>query len=324
MNKYLIVTGANGYLGKYIILDAVKNGYHVIGFKFDHIRSTIIDHPNVEYVHCDITKDVASQKEIMETVSGKKIVGVVNAAALLGSSDYDKNFQVNAQGVMNMVDFAQKIKVSRFIQISSVVILKAVKGPYGETKLKGQEMLMETEMNYSVFIPAMILGAESLGINRVLKNVFRFPFFVPLIGSGMQTQHPIYVRDFAKYIVRSIENENAYRKVYQIASDRVISFKDLIRMILDIRNKKKIFIPVPVFVASLLGKFFQSVQKVPVFTAEHVKGVLQDSNLDTTQLQKDLDFKPTPLKDALSCTLQEIGNDWGKYMSKRDEEIIKI
>ncbi|MDZ7743346.1 MAG: NAD-dependent epimerase/dehydratase family protein [Bacteroidota bacterium] len=323
MNKYLIVTGANGYLGKYILLEAIQQDYHVIGFKYEHVRSIMIEHPNVEYMHCDIRKKISDQENITEKVEGKNIVGIINTAALLGSSDYKSNFDVNAAGVQNMIDFAREIKVKNFVQISSVVVLKKIKGPYGITKLKGQEILEKSDLDYTIFIPAMILGPESLGINRVLKNVFRFPFFVPMIGSGKQTQHPIFVKDFAKYIVKAVESHNTNRKVYEIGGDTVLSFHDLIRLILKIRKSNKIFIPLPVFVASMLGRFFQSTQKVPVFTAEHVKGILQDSRLNTTALQEDMDFKPTPLEEALQYSLDRIGTNWDSFINAREEITIK-
>jgi nucleoside-diphosphate-sugar epimerase len=324
MKKHIIVTGANGYLGKYVLTEAVKQGYHVIGFKYNHVRSVIIDHPHIEYIDCDIRKDILSQPGIEETVKDKQICGIVNAAALLGSSDYDENYQVNAQGVRNVIDFAEKAGIKKLIQISSVVVMKQIKGPYGITKLKGQEFLEASALDYTTFIPAMILGPESLGINRVLKNVFRFPLVVPLIGSGKQTQHPIFVKDFAKFIVKSIETPATNRKTYEIGGDTVLSFKALIKLILEIRNKKRIFVPVPVFVASFLGKLFQSTQKVPVFTAEHVKGILQDSKLNTEALEHDLDFNPTPLKEALQYSLDEIGTDWDKFIAPHPEKTIKI
>ncbi len=324
MKKYLIVTGANGYLGKYVLTEAVRQNYHVIACKFDHVRSTIIQHPHIEYIHCDITKSITSQPGISQAVEGRNIVGIINAAALLGSSDYDANYAVNAQGVQNMIGFARATGVQKFVQISSVVVLKKIKGPYGITKQKGQEMLEKSGLDFTVFIPAMILGPESLGINRVLKNVFRFPMVVPLIGSGKQTQHPIYVKDFARYIVKSVENPKSKNKVYEIGGDTVIAFKDLIRMILKIRNQRRIFIPLPVFVASMLGRFFQSTQKVPVFTAEHVKGILQDSHLNTDQLKQDLDFEPTPIYEALSATLKEIGNNWDGFIAARPENTVNL
>jgi NADH dehydrogenase len=323
MKKYIIVTGANGYLGKYVILEAIRQGYSVIGFKFNHIRSVLVDNVNVNYVHCDITRNILSQPGVEEAIAGKTVIGIVNAAALLGSSNINDNRRVNAHGVERVIELASVIGVKKIVQISSVVVLKKIKGPYGITKLEGQNILTSSGMDYTVFIPALILGPESLGINRILKNVFRFPFFVPLIGDGHETQHPIFVKDFASAIVKSLEDSKASFKVYEIAGDQVISFKNLIRTILKIRQKKKVFITVPVFIATWLGKFFQATQKVPVFTAEHVKGILQDSKLHTSVLHNDLQFKPTSMENALRFTLKEIGDNWQYYLSHQPERTIK-
>jgi nucleoside-diphosphate-sugar epimerase len=320
--KHIIITGANGYLGTYICRELLSQGWHVLGLSWDHRASSIIDHPGIEYIRCDITKEIMPQ--LQDAIPGKKVHAIINAAALLGSSDYDMNYAVNAEGVKNMMDFAVKMDVKRFIQISSVVVIKEFKGPYGETKLICQQMLENSKLDHTVFIPAMILGPEALGINRILKNVLRFPFVVPLIGNGAQTQHPVFVKDLAKYIVLCIDDPKAYRKVYPIAGDTVISFRDLIRLILKLKGKKKFFVPVPAWFAKMLGRIFQKVQKVPLFTAEHVKGVLQDSNLDTSMLKEDLDFQPTPLEEALKFCLDEIGEDWDDYLREREERAINV
>jgi nucleoside-diphosphate-sugar epimerase len=321
-NSYTIVTGANGYLGSYICREMISKGKPVLALKYDHYASVIIDNPLIEYVYCDITQPVLPQ--LKEDIQNKKVDAIINAAALLGSSDYDKNYAVNAGGVQNLIEFARQAGIKRFIQVSSVVVIKTFKGPYGETKLIGQQMLEKSGLDFTVFIPAMILGPEGLGINRILKNVFRFPLVVPLIGSGSETQHPIFVKDFAKYIVIALDQPKAYGKVYQIAGDRVISFRDLIRLVLKIRGKKRIFISVPPSFARMLGRFFQMTQKVPLFTKEHVKGVLQDSNLDTSLIKADLDFKPAPLEEALRQTLETIGDNWNFYLKPREEKVVNL
>jgi nucleoside-diphosphate-sugar epimerase len=321
-NTYTLVTGANGYLGSYVCREMISKGKPVLALKYDHYASVIIDNPLIEYVYCDITRPVLPQ--LSEAIQNKKIEAIINTAALLGSKDYEKNYAVNAKGVENLVEFARQTGIKRFIQVSSVVVIKTFKGPYGETKLIGQQMLEKSGLDYTVFIPAMILGPEGLGINRILKNVFRFPVIVPIIGSGSQTQHPIFVKDFAKYIVIALDQPKASGKVYQIAGDRVISFRDLIRLVLKIRGKKRIFISFPPAFARMLGRFFQKTQKVPLFTAEHVKGVLQDSNLDTSLIKADLDFRPTPLEEALRETLDTIGTNWNFYLKPREEKINRI
>ena len=322
MDKYIIIFGSNGYIGKYLVLEAIKRGYRVIGIKYKHFRSTLINSPRVLYIDLDIRFQFNKQNKLIEATKDKKIIGIVNAAALLGISDYEANYMVNAQGVLNMINFAKEIEISRFIQISSVVVKKKIKGPYAVTKLLGQNYLVNSSLNYTIFIPALVLGPESLGINRVLKNVFRFPLFVPLIGKGEQLQHPVFVKDFAWAIIQSIEEKKSSHKIYEIASENPISFKNLVKLILKIRNSKKIFVPIPIFITMIFGKIFEIIQKVPVFTSEHVMGVTQDSIMNITKIKKDLGFCPTLIEKSLQYTLNEIGNDWNQYLRSRSEKII--
>lgn len=317
----ILVTGANGYLGTYVCKQLLEEGYSVIGLKYDHYASTIIEHPDIRYLRCDIRDDIEAQ--IGEAIAGEKISAIINTAALLGSSDLEKNYAVNAEGVNRLISFCRSAGIRRFIQISSVVVMKEFKGPYGETKLAGQKFTESSGLDYTVFIPAMILGPESLGINRILKNVYRMPFVVPLVGNGRQTQHPVFVRDFAKYITRSLKMEVTYGKVYQIAGDEVIPFRDLIALILKINGNRKMFVPVMPAMVKIMGKGFQRFQKVPLFTAEHVKGVLQDSKLNTSLIRQDLDFQPTPLSEALEYSLAAIGKNWDYFLKPRPERIVK-
>jgi nucleoside-diphosphate-sugar epimerase len=61
MNNYVILTGANGYLGSYIVRELVKQGFGVIACKFPHYASVIIQHELVEYVDVDITEPADKQ-----------------------------------------------------------------------------------------------------------------------------------------------------------------------------------------------------------------------------------------------------------------------
>jgi len=53
-----------------------------------------------------------------------------------------------------------------------------------------------------------------------------------------------------------------------------------------------------------------------------VKGVLQDSKLDTSLIRQDLGFEPTPLADALEYSLSIIGKNWDYYLKPREEKHI--
>ena len=320
----IIVTGANGYVGRYVVAECVKQGYPVVALKYKHPRSTLYDHPSVKYVYCDIVHLNKFEKDIMKAVGRRKVAGVIHLAALLGESQYQKNYAVNSQGTKNVADFCLHNKIKRLVYLSTVCTIKKIKGPYGETKKIGEKFVVDSGLQYSIFIPALILGVQSLGLNRILKNMFRFPLVIPLVGSGKHTQHPIYVKDLAWCLVKSISTKSCFKKVYLIAGDKIVSFRKFVRMILKAKKRSKIFVPVPSFFVKMAGGFFSMVCKRPPFTAEHVKGLMQDSKLDTRPLRKDLGFTATPLGDALAEVLREARNDHEYYLKPRKEKIIRL
>lgn len=319
-DRFLLIAGANGYVGRYLCAEALAAGYRVIGLTYDHFAPAKFDDERVRYVRCDIRHPLAAQIE--SATKEADIAGVINAAALLGSPDFKANEAVNADGVRNLIDFCQQKQIDRLIQISSIVVLKEVKGPYGETKLLGDEIVRSSALNYTIFIPAMVIGPESLGLNRILKNTFRFPLIVPIVGNGRQTQHPVFVGDFVRCIISSVDKPVAHGKTYQIAGDTVIPFRDLIRKILRMRGSRKLLLPVPSIIARWLGKIFERTQRVPLFTEEHVKGVLQNSRLDIREVAEDLGYAPSRLDNVLAYCLGEIHDNWSSMLSPSPERIL--
>ncbi len=100
-SQNIIVTGANGYLGSYVCRELISRGIAVIALKYDHYASVILDHPLIRYVHCDITQEIAPQ--IATATEGLNISALINTAALLGSSDYERNYAVNPNTLTNIV-----------------------------------------------------------------------------------------------------------------------------------------------------------------------------------------------------------------------------
>ncbi len=321
--KLIILSGANGYVGKYIILELLKQGYDVIALKFDHSQSIIIKNPRVKYVYCDITDINKYEKEIFNKINHRKIHGIIHAAAIVGEVNYQKNYRVNTIGTKNMIEFARKRKTNRFIYLSSACTLKKVKSPYAKTKKLAEQLVKESGLQYTIFIPAMIIGLEGLGINQILKNTSRIPFITPIIGNGKQTQHPVYVRDLAYTMVLSLNNKKSFKKTYQIAGDEILKLQEFLKMILNIEKKKTIFIHISSNIIIFLAKIFEHLFKDTPLTSEQIKEFVQDSKLDTSKIKKDLQFKPTELEKVLKEILNKPRN-YDYYLKPRKEITINF
>jgi NADH dehydrogenase len=320
----VVLAGANGYLGSYVCRELLARDLRVIALVHPHARSTVFRHPAVEYHECDIGERLEENGRLDRALQSVRPLAIINCAAILGSHDSGENERVNAEGVSNLADLATANGIEKFVHVSSVVTIKARRGPYGDSKQKGDKNLIESGLSYTIFVPAMVLGPESLGLNRMLKNIFRFPLIVPIIGSGNALQHPIFVEDFARIIVDAIFEKKCSKKVYQVGGDQPLSFTEFVREILEIRGRRKLLVRVPVWFARMMGWFFSRVQDEPVFTAEHVVGVIQDSVLSTDDLHRDLAPELTPFRRALEYSLSEIGDDWGSMLQARPERVMVL
>lgn len=324
MKKTVIVTGANGYLGPYILAQLIEDGYRVVALKYEHFRSRIVDHPDIDYVYFDLRNFSRYRDDLKKAIRGKDVAGIIHAAAILGAVDYETNHRVNAEGTARLIEFARDEGIRRFVHVSTVCVVKKIKGPYGVTKKEADDLVRKSGLDYTIFIPAMILGPQSLGLNRVLRNMYRFPLTVPLVGNGEKAQSPIFVKDFAVVLSRALTNKKAHKRVYQVSCGKAFPFRDFVRAILRHHGRRKFFLPVPACIVSAAAKIMERLLETPPFTSEHVKGMNQDSVLDNTKLVRDFDVEITDFKAALGRSLDIIGDDYREHLQPSPERKITL
>jgi len=124
-NGKVIVTGAAGFIGTNTVIKFLEKGYDVYGF--DNLQRKGVD-KNLEYVkkiykdkYSFIWGDVRNQQDIERLP--KDALAIIHLAANPGiprsleQPTYD--FEVNARGTLNMLEFARLSKVKAFIYSST-------------------------------------------------------------------------------------------------------------------------------------------------------------------------------------------------------------
>ena len=116
------MTGGTGFLGSYIILELLKQGYRVRATR----RSNTLpgfqpagSFEGVQWVDGDIL-DVMALEEAMHGVDA-----VIHSAAVVSFAPDDRKpmYQVNVDGTANVVNMALEAGVGRFVHISSVAAI---------------------------------------------------------------------------------------------------------------------------------------------------------------------------------------------------------
>ena len=300
----LYITGGNGYIGEHLVSSLHKESF---ALKLLLNSDNTVDEINSNSVDC-VYGDIRNKKLLNESLSGAD--AVIHLAALVGSYNITDNMEINYEGTKNLLEACKQNNVERFIFISSVSAQRKVQGPYGKSKKLAEQAVIESELNYTIFRPTTVMGRESLGINRIIKNVNRFNFFIPMVGLGYNTRHPVYIMDFIDIIKKSINKQITFKKVYEVGGPQVIYFKDLVKLVnKKLGNKNKPLIPIPKQFVRLAAFIFERVFLTPPFTREHVNALTEHTNMNTSMIKKDLDFQPTPLNEMLDIIIEQIRKD---------------
>ena len=77
---------------------------------------------------------------------------------------------------------------------------------YAESKLKAEELLIASELNYSIIRPKAILGNGRAGIFEIFFNLIKRGMPLPLPNGGKQIMQFVDVYDVANMICFLIEN----------------------------------------------------------------------------------------------------------------------
>ena len=190
---------------------------------------------------------------------------------------------------------------------SSISAVRKKIGHYGRSKLMAEEIIINSGIGYTIFRPTMVYGNGSIGLKRIIKNINRFPFFIPLIGHGRNLIQPVYVKDMARLIADSISNKEAINKVFNVGGGEKIEFREFVSMVAKKMNKdNKIFIQIPLFICKTFAVLFEHTMKEPFFTREHIRSIGENTTPDIKPLVASFKFKPIYLQTGLDVTMKEI------------------
>ena len=188
----LLITGASSILGKNLTTELLKIKNISIRF-LEH-------HTPVKRENCQTFKaDVQDAESLIQVCSGIDVV--IHMAALTHSGSMKAYFEVNEKGTEKLLAACQENKVTRFIYISSTAATENG-GEYGVSKLRGEEKVKRSNLDWVVLRPSEVYGPKmDEGIGKLISWVKKFPV-IPVIGDGSCFLSPVYVDDIVQAIMK--------------------------------------------------------------------------------------------------------------------------
>lgn len=238
--KRVIVTGASGFLGNYVIDGLLGMGYYVIGISR---RGSVNANKNYSADLCD--EHVLKKIFIKETENEKKIDGVIHLAANISIPGDAVSFSDNCKMTYHIMKCALQYHCDFLIHLSSIpVIGKPLQIPIDED----HKVQPETFYHLSKYMNELLINAMSAGElkaihlripspigkgmnERAYLSVILDKFMngqpLEVYGTGNRVQNYIDVRDIAYAIDKAVMSGQA--GLYLIAGNESISNMELAR-----------------------------------------------------------------------------------------------
>ena len=313
--KSLLITGASGFVGGFLVEEALARGYDVYaGVRGSSSREYLKDE-RIKFINLDFgnKEKLKSQLEAFAQTNQSPFDYIVHGAGITKSNNIQHYYDVNFRNTKHFVEALQESNTipSKFIQVSSL----AAFGPgnpatlepvnhhhqpkpvssYGKSKLQAEEYFKTLEtFPYIILRPTTVYGPREKDLYTVFQMVSNgFEFY---IGNKPQHLTFIYVKDLVTVTLDALESPMV-QKAYFVADGNTYLSSHLNHLIKTNLNKKtfKLTLPTPIVraLAYSMEKSFGLFGKIPTLNIERVKEFESTNwNVYTEDLFRDFNFKP--------------------------------
>ena len=214
----VLVVGATGYIGKFVVRELVKRGYDVVAMAREKSgiggkaskEDTIKEFAGAEVVFGDVT-DMESLKKVGFAPEKKPVDVVVSCLASRTGGIKDSNL-IDYQATANAMNAGRQSGAQHFVLLSAICVQKPLL-EFQRAKLKFEKELMEAgDITYSIVRPTAFFKSLAAQV-EIVKDGGPYVMF----GDGkLAACKPISERDLASFIADCVTMEDKKNKVLPI------------------------------------------------------------------------------------------------------------
>jgi nucleoside-diphosphate-sugar epimerase len=328
-NLNILVTGASGFLGQYVVNQALKKGHNVKAISRLGNSALWESSEKLEVVSADLL----TQESISKNLQGIDVV-IHLAISKTGNSQLTETVQMTK----NLLEAMHLNGIKRLIAVSSFSVFDYFNIPVGSTidenspiesnpekrdsyaqmKLKQEELYREFQENQqgqvTILRPGMIYGKDNLWSSRL--GVKKGDKTWILIDSSAQLPL-IYVENCAAAIILATESDASINQVINLVDDQLVEQSTYLRQIIPYLAIKPKLVRINWSLinigANLVGKtnqvLFNGKKSLPGLLSPHsLQARFKPLKYTNTYAKKVLDWQPQYHLETALKRIVELSN----------------
>jgi NADH dehydrogenase len=288
----ILVTGANGFVGRHVVRRLAENGQQVRAMvrRPDSYQAPA----GVEVVSGDVTR----AETLSSAVSG--VEKLVHAAAITGNlkEPYRGAYRdINQTGTENLLAAARGAGVQRVVLVSGLGTKPAPDGTYMAPRWGMEEAVRSSGIPYVIVQPSVQFGDDAEFVAALARLAKASPV-VPAITSSHDRFQPIWVEDVVTIIERALTEDSVLGREIAIGGPEYLTFREILKTILQAMGKKRLVAPLPLGIARVQASMMAFLPRPPL-TRATLELFSFENATDLDAVQKNFGFTPRGFREHL-------------------------
>ena len=272
--KNCLIFGGSGQIGSFLIRKLTKNNLRVtVVTRNIHQRGLKIKtQGNAGYINI-IEANIFEEKKIEKLFA--KADYCINLIGILYEKKRVNTFKnIHTIFPTLVAKLCKKYNLEHFVHVSALGVNEAIDSEYAISKLEGEKNILDNFSRSTILRPSVVFSNSDNFSTQFMTLLNRLPIF-PLYYSGKTKFMPIHCSDLTN-IIHYIISKGSDTQIIECVGPEILTFKEILEILLDLINKKRLLLPFPLIIAKLSAKFFQLLPK-PLLTEDQLRLLKYDN-----------------------------------------------
>ena len=265
--KNCLIFGGSGQIGRHLIRKLTKNDYKVtVVTRNIHQKGHIIKtQGNAGYINI-VESNIFNEAKIKSLFEKADIC--INLVGILYEKKTSSFKNIHTIFPSLLAKLSKQNNLRHLIHLSALGINEAIDSDYAKSKLEGEKELLKNFSLTTILRPSVVYSIDDNFTTNFMTLLNRLPVF-PLYYNGQTKFMPIHSSDLVD-IIYNIISKNINSHIIECVGNETLTLKEIIEKLLNLIDKRRILLPVPLFFGKLSAKFFQLFPK-PLITEDQLR-----------------------------------------------------
>ncbi len=265
---HVALIGGTGFVGSYLVDALLARGHQPALLVRSGSEGKV-----PQAGACRIVRGDASQERRIRDLLAQAEAVIYNVGILREDPASGITFdELQYRAPLRTIAAAVELGVGRFILMSANGASPSGT-PYQRSKYAAEEALLESGLDYTIFRPSVIFG-DPRGREDISTRLYRQMIRPPLPAAWFHTGlwpsadsvrlSPVHVRDVAQAFVAALASRDTVGRTLRLGGPEALSFKTMLLRIAASVGKRKLMVPMPIPLMSIVASLFDRWSWFPV------------------------------------------------------------